>query len=288
MFKRQTSGAVVCTSCGQLVAVNDATCYNCGRRNPGLWGYAPALRSLGHDLGFVTFVTGTCAVVYVLTLLFSRGQISMNFPFGLLGPSRMALVAFGASGYGPVIDADRWWTVLSAGWLHGGLLHILINMYWIRQLAVPVADLYGPGRMIIVYTVGSVAGFIVSSTAVPLFGFMPILGGGYLTVGASAAMFGLLGALVYYGRRTGSSYVYRQALSLAGIMFMFGIFMDGIDNWAHAGGFAGGYLAGQLLDPLKPERIDHLLMAVVCLVVSVLSVIVSVLHWWWLGGFSLG
>ena len=75
MFKRQTSGAVVCSSCGQLVGVNDATCYNCGRRNPGLWGWAPALRSLGHDLGFVTFVTGSCVVVYGLTLLFSVVEV---------------------------------------------------------------------------------------------------------------------------------------------------------------------------------------------------------------------
>lgn len=288
MFKRQTSGAVVCTSCGQLVAVNDATCYNCGRRNPGLWGYAPALRSLGHDLGFVTFVTGFCVVVYVLTLLASRGDIGMSGFFNLLSPASGALLAFGASGAIPVFQLDRWWTVLSAAWLHGSLLHIFFNMYWIRQLATPVADMYGPGRMIIAYTVASITGFLASSTVGLLIGPVPFIGGGLMTVGASAPVFGLLGALVYYGRRSGSSHVHGQAMSLAGIMFVFGLLMPGIDNWAHAGGFAGGYLAGRWLDPLKPERIDHLLMAVVCLVVSVLSVIVSVLHWWWLGGFSLG
>ena len=45
MFKRKTEGSVLCTSCGVLVGVNDPTCYNCGRRNPGLWGFGPALRS---------------------------------------------------------------------------------------------------------------------------------------------------------------------------------------------------------------------------------------------------
>jgi hypothetical protein len=49
MFKRQTTGSVVCASCGYLVGVRDETCYHCGRRNPGLWGFAPALRSLGND-----------------------------------------------------------------------------------------------------------------------------------------------------------------------------------------------------------------------------------------------
>ena len=76
MFKRQTTGSVLCTSCGVLVGVNDDTCYNCGRRNPGLWGFAPALRSLGGDLGFVPFVIGTCVVIYGLTLLVLAGRAS--------------------------------------------------------------------------------------------------------------------------------------------------------------------------------------------------------------------
>jgi rhomboid protease GluP len=282
MFKRQTSGAVVCASCGQLVGVNDATCHNCGRRNPGLWGWAPALRSLGHDLGFVTFVTGACVVVYALTLLAAPDQIRMDGLFSLLSPGELPLFAFGASGAYPVFVLDRWWTVLSAAWLHGGLLHIFFNMYWIRQLASPVAELYGAGRMVIVYTVAAVVGFGASSVAGYWLGGIPIIGGAGVTVGASAPIFGLLGALVYYGRRSGSSLVHGQAMNLAIIMFVFGLIMPRVDNWAHGGGFAGGYLAGRMLDPLKPERIDHLLIAVVCLMLSVLSIVASLLHWWWL------
>src|SRR5262245_42455060 len=75
VLRRQRSGSVLCTSCGVLVGVADDVCYNCGRRNPGLWGFAPALRSLGRDLGFVPFVIGTCVVVYLLTLVYSRGSI---------------------------------------------------------------------------------------------------------------------------------------------------------------------------------------------------------------------
>jgi hypothetical protein len=54
MFKRQRTGSVVCASCGSLVGVNDEQCYTCGRRNPGLWGFGPALRRLGADYGFVS------------------------------------------------------------------------------------------------------------------------------------------------------------------------------------------------------------------------------------------
>src|SRR5262245_64482861 len=104
MFKRQTSGSVVCVSCGYLVGVNDEKCYHCGRRNPGLWGFAPALRSLGHDMGFVPFVTGTCIVLYTLALLVSAmlgAQIASPSLFEFLSPAPQVEFLLGASGAGP-------------------------------------------------------------------------------------------------------------------------------------------------------------------------------------------
>jgi rhomboid protease GluP len=123
-----------------------------------------------------------------------------------------------------------------------------------------------------------VSGFALSSFAWAFLPNLIILRGGDFTVGASAAIFGLLGALVYYGRRSGSSAVRGQAISYALMLGFFGFVMPGIDNYAHAGGFAGGYLAGRLLDPLKPERIDHMFIAVLCLAISLLSIVISVVH----------
>ena len=285
MFGRQTTGSVVCVSCGYLVGVNDDRCYNCGRRNPGLWGYATAVRRLGSDLGFIPFVIGLSVVMYGLTLIGSRGNIGGSSMFTMISPSSNSLLLFGASGAVPVFMFDRWWTVLSATWLHGGLLHIFFNMYWVRQLGPAVSDLYGPGRLVIIYTVAGVVGFTLTSLAGAYLQFIPIaiLRGAPLTVGASASIFGLLGALVYYGRRTGSSQTYRQALQYAVIMFVFGLIMPGIDNYAHAGGFIGGYVASRLLDPLTPERINHMVWALVCIVLSVLSIVVSVVHGLMLG-----
>ena len=269
---------MICTSCGVLVGVNDDRCYNCGRRNPGLWGFAPALRALGHDMGFVPFVIGTCVVLYVLTLLASQGSIGTGGVFSFLAPSQRSLFLFGASGAIPVFVADRWWTVLSAGWLHGGALHILFNMMWVRQLAPATADLYGPGRMVIIYTAASIGGFALSSFAGAYLPNLLFLRGGQFTVGASAPIFGLLGALVYYGRRGGSRIVGSDALSYALMLGVFGFLMPGVDNYAHAGGFGAGYLAARLLDPLKPERIDHIVIAVGCLAASALSIVASILH----------
>lgn len=278
LLRRQRTGSVICTSCGVLVGVADDRCYNCGRRNPGLWGFAPALRALGNDLGFVPFVIATCAVLYILTLIASRGNIGGGGLFGLMSPSRQALFLFGASGAIPVFDAGRWWTVLSAAWLHAGVLHILFNMMAARQLAPQAADLFGPGRMVIIYTAGAVGGFALSSFAGEYLPGFPFLRGGQFTVGASAPIAGLIGAILAYGHRTGSSMARSHASSYILMLAVYGFLLPGIDNYAHAGGFGGGYLAARVLDPLKPERVDHLAIAVVCLALSVLSVIASVIH----------
>lgn len=269
MFKRKTEGSVICTSCGVLVGVNDPTCYNCGRRNPGLWGFGPALRALGNDLGFINIVTAGTVILYVLSLVLSRQGLQM-----MLSPSGEILYLLGASGSFPVIGQHRWWTLLTAGWLHGGILHIFFNVMWIRQLCPEIANLYGPGRMIIIYTVAGVAGFALSS----VMGMMtiPFFGAG-LTVGASASIFGFLGALVHYGRRSGRSHIGQAGLQYALFMGIMGFVLSGVDNAAHLGGFIGGYLSSLILDPLKPERVDHLAIAVGCLVVTLIAIIWSVI-----------
>jgi rhomboid protease GluP len=262
-----------------LVGVNDDRCYNCGRVNPGLWGFAPLLRSLGRDMGFVPFVIGACVVLYALTLLASGGNIGTRGAFSFLSPSLGATLRFGASGAVPVFGAGLWWTVLSAGWLHGSALHILFNMMALRQMAPAVAELYGPGRMVIIYTAGSVAGFALSSFAGAFLpGFLFLSGSDY-TLGASASIAALIGAILYYGHRSGSSMARSFATNYVLMLVVMGFFMQGIDNYAHIGGFGGGYLAARILDPLKPERIDHIAIALACLGASALAIIASFWHW---------
>ena len=106
---------------------------------------------------------------------------------------------------------------------------------------------------------------------------MSSLSGTEFTVGASAPIFGLLGALVYAGKR-GSSAVERQAWGYAIMLFVFGLMSPEVDNWAHFGGFAGGYLISLWLDPLQPERTDHLIASLVCIALTLISILISVLH----------
>jgi rhomboid protease GluP len=280
VLSRKTTGSVVCPSCGSLVGVRDDKCYSCGRANPGLWGFAPMLRQFGADLGFVPIVIGTSSVIYVLTLLASGSEVSVfSGGMNILVPSSRALLVFGMSGAIPVFVQGRWWTLLSASWIHGSLLHILFNMMWVRQLGPATADVVGPARTVIIYTIAGVSGFFLSSLA----GFLlaglpiPILHGAYYTMGASASIFGLLGALVHYGRKSGSRLIHGEAMRYAVILFVFGLIMPGVDNYAHAGGFLGGYAASAFMNPLTRERGDHVIGAVVCLAATLLAIVASLL-----------
>ncbi len=288
LFQRKTTGSVVCPACGSLVGVRDDKCYVCGRVNPGLWGFAPALRQLGADFGFVPLVIGASSVLYVLTLLASGSQLRVvGGGMSILAPAVQALLLFGASGAVPVFGLGSWWTVLSASWLHGNLLHILFNMMWVRDLGPATADVIGPARTAIVYVIAGVCGFTLSSFAGRYIGPLPLLGGGAgVTIGASASIFGLLGALVHYGRMSGSSLIHGQAMRYAIILFVFGVIMPGVDNYAHLGGFVGGYATSAFFNPLTRERGDHILMAVLCLAATLLAIVASVILG--LQGLTLG
>ncbi len=272
--------STLCPSCGSLVAIKDDKCYVCGRPRPGMFGLTPALRGLGDDLGFQQIVLGGCGALYlaslVVTAKLNPEALQGGGLFSFLSPSTPALFLFGASGAVPVYGLGRWWTVLAACWLHASLLHIAFNMMSARNLIPAMAHLYGPGRTVLLWTIGGIAGFLASSTAGAFFPNIPFLHGAGFTIGASASIFGFIGALVHYGNRI-SSLVREQAVRWALSGLVMGLMIPGIDNWAHIGGFVGGYLASTWLNPLRPERGDHVIAAVVCLLLSLASVAASVL-----------
>jgi rhomboid protease GluP len=289
VFQRKTSGSVVCPSCGSLVGVRDDKCYSCGRANPSLWGFAPALRRLGAEFGFTEIVIGACTVLYGLSLLVSGSDIEIQNGLGFLVPSSRALLFFGMSGAYPVFVLGEWWTPLTASWVHHNLLHILFNMMWVRQLCPVVSDLIGPSRTVIVYIVAGVAGFVLSSVAgYALAGLaIPFLSPGANTLGASAAIFGLLGALVHYGRKSGSSLIHTEAKGYAVLLFVFGLIMPGIDNYAHAGGFLGGYAASAVMNPLTRERGDHMLVALALIAATLIAIGLSLVRGFQLFGLTI-
>jgi rhomboid protease GluP len=262
-----------------LVGVNDDKCLGCGRARPGLFGLTALLRQSGLDDLFVPIVMWGCGAAYLASLAMDPSAVRGGGGlFSLLAPGIESLFVLGASGSVPVFRFGRWWTILSASWLHGGILHIVLNMISVRNLGPAVSEFYGGARTVIIYFVAGAAGFLASSFAGAYLTFLPArLHGGSFTVGASAGIFGLLGAVLHYGRRGGQRPHPgdRHPLDPHGSDRRFALPV--IDNWAHLGGLAGGYLASFWLDPFQPERGTHSLVAVICLLVSLLAIVASVL-----------
>lgn len=238
----------------------------------------PRFRS---DHGFTAIVIWGCIAIYLATLLFNIPGIRNQIPWEILSPDITSLFVFGASGSIPIFQLGRWWTILSAGWLHGNVLHIAFNLVWVRELAPPVGHGFGAGRLVIIYTVSTAIAALLSSSVGK---FLPetfsVLRGAEITVGASGAIFGLLGALVSYGQVTQNDALKKQAFSYVIAMFIFGFLMPNVDNWGHLGGFLGGYFITQLpgIRPQTPEGKSQRILAIVCLVLIALSLLTSVFH----------
>ncbi|MEK8036535.1 MAG: rhomboid family intramembrane serine protease [candidate division NC10 bacterium] len=236
---RKTSGSSLCYACGKLNRVDASVCFYCGRRNPGLWGFGPWLGRLAGRLDFSRIVTVVCIAAYAASLLLDpAAAMRPRGVFNLLSPSGGALLALGMTGAYPW-QLGYWWTLLTAIYLHGSLLHIAFNLLWIHQLAPAVEQAYGRSRLVLIFTGGGVLGFVISNWA-----------GVGTTIGASGAVFGLLGAMAAYGRSRGGLFgmaVFRQYWQWAVVLFVMGFLMPGVNNFAHAGGFAGGYLTGMIV-----------------------------------------
>jgi rhomboid protease GluP len=174
------------------------------------------------------------------------------------------------TGFVPIDIYGQWWSVLSAMYLHGGVLHIAFNMMALRNIGPIVAGEFGTNRFIIIYTVTGIVGFVVSYFA-----------GVPFTIGASGAIFGLVGAAIYYGKSRGGQYgtdIFRQLATWTVVLFIFGFLVPVINNWAHGGGLISGILLGYLLkySERKRETLTHKVLALICVVVTVLVLVWAV------------
>lgn len=145
------------------------------------------------------------------------------------------LFAFGAK-WGPAIAAGQWWRLVTAGFLHGSVMHILMNSWCLFDVGSSVEEAFGTSRLIVIYIISTITGFLVSLMWAP----------GALSTGSSAAIFGLIGAMIALGVRHPGA----MGNMIRGIYIRWAIFglvlglMPGVDNAAHMGGIAGGFAVG--------------------------------------------
>jgi rhomboid protease GluP len=164
------------------------------------------------------------------------------------------LVAFLASALDPqLIDrfakvtdrvrAGEVWRLVTASFLHGGLLHIAVNAYALYMIGPTVERLYGRSRFLVIFVLGGAAGFAASTLFVE-----------QASLGASAGLFALLGVLLGFAvrarhvlPRTARSAMIREILTVAALNLALGLMVPYIDNAAHVGGFVGGLALSVLL-----------------------------------------
>jgi rhomboid protease GluP len=201
--------------------------------------------------------------MYLLSLLLFPGSIDFSSgPFGILSPDYRSLILLGDCGTISVDRLGRWWTVVSAMYLHGSLIHILFNMIAFRQLSGIIIREFGTYRMIVIYTLSGIASFTVSYSA-----------GVQSAIGASGAICGLLGAGVYFGWSRGGVYgntLFRDLGVWAIALLIIGFVVPNVGYWGHGGGFAAGAILGFLLNYQNraPESLSHKYMAGVCMVAT--------------------
>ncbi|MCK5682235.1 rhomboid family intramembrane serine protease, partial [bacterium] len=204
-----------------------------------------------------------------LTLILAPVQFGgLHNPLNFLSPGNQSLLVVGASGSMPVFHLHRWWTLISASFLHGSLLHLLFNMVALNQLGRMTAEIFGLHRFLIIYLISGAIGFYISSLA----GIM-------LTIGASASICGLIGALLFYGKSRGGEFgrlVVSQVRGWIVGLVLIGLFLPAINNWGHGGGLLGGLALAALLSYQERRPTGRVIRQLAVLVVFVT---LAILFW---------
>jgi rhomboid protease GluP len=271
MSNNNQKNSLLCPACRKLISRSTAVCPFCGLKKPSSRLKNNIFMSgISDGDQLVTTIITVNIVMFVLSIVIDPRLQSLSFsPFNFLSPSNHSLLVLGSTGTIPVFQLHRWWSLLAANYLHGGLLHIVFNMLAIRQLAPLVIREFGINRTIILYTLGGVGGFLLSTLA-----------GVRFTIGASAALCSLIGALLYYGKSRGGIYgqnIFSQIGGWAISIGIFGFMVPGINNWGHGGGMLAGVLLGYLLGytEKKREKFTHKFIAMVCLAATSLILLWS-------------
>ena len=248
MIRKTAPTSLLCPNCRRLISHDEPVCPHCGLRKPasGFKNNA-VVRSMSDPELILKVIIGMNVVMYVVSLFFSGKGIGMAAsPFSFLSPSNNAMLLLGASGTLPIDRFGRWWSLISANWLHGSILHIVFNMLALRNLAPFVMREFGTYRLVIIYVLGGVGSYLVSYFA-----------GVTFTIGASGAVCALVGSALYFGKSRGGEYgnaVYRQVSGWVLSMAFFGFLVPGINNWAHGGGILAGVVLAWAFGYLERTR----------------------------------
>ncbi len=171
----------------------------------------------------------TYALIFINVVMFL-----LMYIFGYGSRDVMTLLKFGAS-YNPLIKAGQIYRLITSSFLHVGLLHLAVNMYGLFVIGRQLESFYGKFKFLIIYLFSAVTGNLLSM----------LFANNTVGAGASGAIFGLLGSLLYFGyhyRVYLGTTIKSQIIPLIILNLLIGTIVSGIDNVAHIGGLIGGIL----------------------------------------------
>lgn len=236
----------MCRSCRALVESAVAVCPACGASMRGVptGGAGRALKMLLPGAANLSAALISANVLMALIAIGVGGMRSGGGLMDLMAPRGEALYALGAKFY-PAIAEGQVWRLVTAGYLHGGLVHLVLNCLALFSLGPLIEEAFGARRLFVIYTLCGAIAFTASA----------LFSRNSLSVGASGSIFGLLGFAFVYGRFRGGA-TGRAVSDHLMRWLVFGlvmIFMPGIDNAAHVGGLLAGGALGLVLEPGPPH-----------------------------------
>ncbi len=251
----------MCPNCRAFITNSDRVCPYCGnqvgpraidRRDTGamIGGFIPARH-------FTTFV-----ILLINAALYAASSALSG---SLTEMSGRALYSLGAKLGASIWLGHEYWRLVTAGFLHGSILHIAFNSWALFVLGSQVEEVYGTPRFLVMYFASTVGGFFLSARM--------NMG---LSIGASAGIMGLIGCMVAFGHASQTSLgrqIRNQYLGWLGLNLVWG-FMPGssIDNYAHIGGFAAGFavawFAGTPMRSTRTKEAAWRVAAAFCVLVT--------------------
>ena len=267
----------LCPACGALVGIHATRCHECGTNLR--FSLAAMSKSLaGVFGGHAPVTTGIVIVNVILFAVELMGTMQSGGAGGLSilwGMNGEILYRLGAC-FGPsIFVGHEWYRLFTAMFLHGGLIHIGFNMMVLMDIGPVVEELYGSARFFFLYTVTGAAGFFFSAFF-----------GGRASLGASAPILGLIGLMIAVTTRRDGAHMQQlrsRLISWVVSIFVFGFLMSGVDNWAHGGGLAAGFILGRIVADHVPRTPSELRIAQILgwitAVVVVSSFVLMLLHY---------